>query len=138
MFDPAPLLKFTSDEEYKELDVMNTPILAVDDLEDNLDLLKDLLEEKGFKNVLLALSGQEALEIIEREDSIGLVLLDLMMPGMDGYETSSLLSRNEKSRHIPIIVVTGGALRRDEALLKSFECGAMDFIPKPVNEVELF
>ncbi len=138
MFDPAPLLKFTSDEEYKELDVMNTPILAVDDLEDNLDLLKDLLEEKGFKNVLLALSGQEALEIIEREDSIGLVLLDLMMPGMDGYETSRLISRNEKSRHIPIIVVTGGALRRDEALLKSFECGAMDFIPKPVNEVELF
>ncbi len=138
MSDPAPSLKFTSDEEFEELDVMNTPILAVDDLEDNLDLLKDLLEEKGFNNVLLALSGQEALDIIQQRDDIGLVLLDLMMPGMDGYETSRLISHNQKSRHIPIIVVTGGALRRDEALLKSFECGAMDFIPKPVNEVELF
>lgn len=138
MSEITPSLKFTSDEEFEELDVMNTPILAVDDLEDNLDLLKDLLEEKGFNNVLLALSGQEALDIIQQREDIGLVLLDLMMPGMDGYETSRLISHNPKSRHIPIIVVTGGALRRDEALLKSFECGAMDFIPKPVNEVELF
>src|SRR5258707_15887311 len=61
-----------------------------------------------------------------------------MMPGKAGYEVCQRVSGNAATALIPIIVITGGAARRDEALLKSFERGAMDFIPKPVNEVELY
>src|SRR5439155_4974800 len=85
-----------------------------------------------------AANGLEALETISARPDVGLVLLDLMMPGMDGYEVCQRLSGNAATAHIPIIVITGGAVRRDEALLKSFERGAMDFLPKPVNEVELY
>ncbi len=119
-------------------EVLQMPILVVDDVHDNRELLEELLLGEGYKEILSASSGAEALEILETRPDVGLVLLDLMMPGMDGYEVCQRISENAQTSHIPIIVVTGGALRRDEALLKSFERGAMDFLPKPVNEVELF
>ncbi|MEI7731382.1 MAG: response regulator [Verrucomicrobiota bacterium] len=115
-----------------------TTILIVDDLEDNRDLLEQMLLEQGFESTLKAASGTEALALLENNTGIGLILLDLMMPVMDGYETARRISSNAKTGHIPIIIVTGGALRRDDALMKSFQCGAMDFIPKPVGEVELY
>lgn len=121
-----------------DLETRLTPILVVDDVQDNRELLEELLHGEGYKEILQAGSGMDALSILEERQDIGLVLLDLMMPGMDGYEVCQRISGCERTAHIPIIVVTGGALRRDEALIKSFERGAMDFIPKPVNEVELF
>jgi diguanylate cyclase (GGDEF)-like protein/PAS domain S-box-containing protein len=113
------------------------PILVVDDSRDNLDLMEALLVGEGFETVLLAASGQEALSFLADHDDIGLVLLDMMMPGMDGYEVCRRIFESEAWRHIPVIIVTGGALRRNEALEKSFAAGAMDFITKPINEVEL-
>jgi len=119
-------------------EALRTPILVVDDVQDNRELLEELLREEGYEEIISCGSGREALDVLARRDEIGLVLLDLMMPGMDGYEVCERISGNAATAHIPIIVITGGAVRRDEALLKSFERGAMDFIPKPVNEVELF
>ena len=121
-----------------ESEILATPVLIVDDIQDNLDLLDEMLSEEGHGCVVQARSGMDALLALESRSDIGLVLLDLMMPVMDGYETCRRISSNAKFSHIPIIVVTGGAVRRDAALLKSFAAGAMDFIPKPVNEVELF
>src|SRR2546423_6372978 len=119
-------------------EALGTPILVVDDVQDNRELLEELLGDEGYEEILLAASGADALSVLESRSDLGLVLLDLMMPGMDGYEVCERISGNEATAHIPIIVITGGAVRRDEALLKSFERGAMDFIPKPVNEVELY
>jgi PAS domain S-box-containing protein len=128
--------KFVRSRALKE--AAGTPILVVDDVQDNRELLEELLGEEGYEEIISAASGKEALAILESRSDVGLVLLDLMMPGMDGYEVCERISGNKTMAHIPIIVITGGGVRRDEALLKSFERGAMDFIPKPVNEVELY
>ena len=121
-----------------ESEILATPVLIVDDIQDNLDLLDEMLAEEGHTCVIQALSGTQALQVLESRADVGLVLLDLMMPVMDGYETCRRINSDPRWSHIPIIVITGGAVRRDAALLKSFAAGAMDFIPKPVNEVELF
>src|SRR6266550_2493601 len=119
-------------------EALRTPILVVDDVRDNRELIEELLRGEGYEEIIAAASGAEALNILDSRADVGLVLLDLMMPGMDGYEVCQRISGNLTLTHIPVIVITGGAVRRDEALIKSFERGAMDFIPKPVNEVELY
>src|SRR5438477_9030235 len=128
--------KFVRTRALKE--ALRTPILVVDDVLDNRELLEELLRDEGYEQIISAGSGRDALDVVESRSDVGLVLLDLMMPAMDGYEVCERSSGNNATNHIPIIVITGGAVRRDEALLKSFERGAMDFIPKPVNEVELY
>ncbi len=92
------------------------PILVVDDLRHNLDLMEVLLIGEGFESIILAENGQQALDILEERQDIGVILLDLMMPGMDGYEVCKRVSNNAKTQHIPIIVVTGAAIRQNEAL----------------------
>jgi diguanylate cyclase (GGDEF)-like protein len=118
--------------------VYNTPILVVDDVRDNLDLMEALLIGEGYPNVLLASSGAESLRILENRADIGLVLLDLMMPDMDGYSVCRRIVYSDPWRDIPVIMVTGGAVLQREAIEKSFAAGAMDFITKPINEIELF
>jgi CheY-like chemotaxis protein len=113
------------------------PILVVDDAHDNLDLMEALLVSEGYENIRLAASGPEALATLANHSNIGLVLLDLMMPGMDGHEVCRRICQSEQWGHIPVIIVTGAALRRNDALNKSFSAGAMDFLTKPINEVEL-
>src|SRR2546422_611465 len=136
MSTTSPSQKTVKNRALKE--ALQTPILVVDDVLDNRELLEELLRDEGYEDIISAGSGKEALDVLQSRPNIGLVLLDLMMPGMDGYEVCERISGNSATNHIPIIVITGGAVRRDEALLKSFERGAMDFIPKPVNEVELY
>ena len=114
------------------------PILVVDDLKANLDLMEALLMGEGFAQVLLADHGEKALTLLEKHPNIGVVLLDLMMPDMDGYEICKRIMGNPRTRDIPVIVVTGAAYRQNEALLKSFAVGANDFLSKPLNEIELF
>jgi diguanylate cyclase (GGDEF)-like protein/PAS domain S-box-containing protein len=121
----------------EDLNQRQIPILVVDDSRDNLDLMEALLLAEGFERIHLACSGEQALSHLATHSDIGLVLLDLMMPGMDGHEVCRRISQNEVWRHVPVIIVTGGALRRNEAIEKSFAAGAMDFITKPINEVEL-
>lgn len=112
-----------------ELHNMNDLILIVDDEPINIDLLERRLKRTGFQTIT-ASSGKEALEVIEKH-SIDLVLLDLMMPDMDGYEVLQMLRRRFQSFELPIIMVTADNNR--DAQLRCLEMGANDFINKPVD-----
>jgi len=103
-------------------------ILAVDDTPENLDVVKGLLSDDYI--VKAATSGAMALKIIEKQKP-DLVLLDIMMPGMDGYEVCQHLKANDETRDIPVIFLTAMEQTTDEA--QGFELGAADYITKPVN-----
>src|SRR3979490_2295572 len=110
--------------------LMEKPVnfLLVDDLEENLLSLEALLRREGL-NLLKAQSGKAALELLLRND-VALALLDVQMPGMDGFELAELMRGSERSRHIPIIFLTAGA-RDQYRLFKGYESGAVDFLFKP-------
>jgi two-component system sensor histidine kinase/response regulator len=108
-------------------------ILIVDDIVSNVLLLKVLLTKEGF-NVVTAMSGREALEVVERENP-SLILLDVMMPDMDGFEVSSRLKATPVYNEIPIIFLT--ALNGVTDIVKGFQKGGNDFISKPFNKEEL-
>jgi DNA-binding response OmpR family regulator len=106
-------------------------ILVVDDDWMNRDLLQAHLEAAGYQ-VVTANSGQKALEIVTSSIP-DLVLLDVRMHGMDGYEVCSRLKSHEATQHVPVVIVT--ALDKDEDYVKAVEVGADDFLPKPFNSV---
>jgi putative two-component system response regulator len=108
-------------------------ILAVDDEDRNLRLLEAILFPLGY-DVILARNGEEALEKV-REMFPDVILMDIMMPGMDGFEVVKELKSKEETRPIPIVMVT--ALREVEDRVKALEAGADDFISKPVEKTEL-
>ena len=108
-------------------------ILIVDDDERNIRLLSALLGPEGFE-VLPALSGKEALELVSKTEP-DLILLDIMMPDMDGYEVCRILKSKEETRIIPIVMVTSLSDREDK--LKAVEVGADEFLTKPVDKTEL-
>jgi DNA-binding NtrC family response regulator len=108
-------------------------ILLVDDTPANLHLLCELLEARGY-NVSIALSGQAALEIA-REAAPDLILLDVMMPGMDGYEVCRRLKAEGRTRSIPVIFVTARDLI--EGVVEGFAVGGVDYIAKPFQEREV-
>jgi DNA-binding response OmpR family regulator len=95
--------------------------------------MKNSLHGKGYK-MFLAKSGMEALEITESEEP-DLILLDIMMPEMDGFATCKKIHFNEKYKNIPIIMVTAKSELKD--LMRGLECGAIDYIKKPFNNLEL-
>jgi sigma-B regulation protein RsbU (phosphoserine phosphatase) len=103
-------------------------ILAVDDTPENLDVVKGILA--GNYVVKVAINGQMALKIAEKKPP-DLVLLDVMMPGMDGYEVCRRLKENPKTKDVPVIFLTAMDQTKDEA--QGFELGAADYINKPVN-----
>lgn len=103
-------------------------LLIVDDTPSNLDVLRELLG--GRYQLRLATSGERALEIA-RGDPPDLVLLDIMMPGMDGYTVCRTLKSSETTRRIPVIFVTAMQQIEDEA--RGFDCGCVDYIIKPVS-----
>lgn len=108
---------------------MNT-ILIVDDVAVNLSLLRQTLESLGYYNLIEASSGNEAIKQFDKHQ-IDLVLLDIMMPDLDGYETAAILKEKVAGDHIPIIFVT--ALTSDEYLATALKSGGDDFICKPFN-----
>jgi PleD family two-component response regulator len=108
-------------------------ILIVDDDLFNLKLLKTQLAVAGHA-VRTASSGEEALAAVA-EQLPDLILLDVMMPGIDGFEVARRLKADSRTRSIPIIMVT--ALEDNESRLKGLEMGAEDFLSKPVNRAEL-
>jgi adenylate cyclase len=118
-----------------ELSQMNTPakILVVDDTLRNVKLLADLLAVKGY-SVVTALSGPEALDKIEQEQP-DLVLLDVVMPEMSGYEVCRKIREVPETRILPVVMVT--ALDPAEERIKGIEAGADDFLTKPINQAEL-
>lgn len=108
-------------------------ILCVDDEPLNLDLLEAILLPKGY-DVVRALNGPEALERI-RSERIDICLLDVMLPGMDGYELCARIKEAPATRNIPAIMIT--SLSDMESRLKGLESGADDFLSKPVERLEL-
>jgi len=104
--------------------------LIVDDVAENLVALEALLRRDGLE-VLKARSGAEALELLLVHD-VALAFLDVQMPGMDGFELAELMRGMERTRHVPIIFVTAGALDPQRAF-KGYEAGAVDFLFKPVD-----
>jgi diguanylate cyclase (GGDEF)-like protein/PAS domain S-box-containing protein len=104
-------------------------ILIVDDTPANIDVLGSILMSEY--DISVAVTGPMALEIIESNDPPDLVLLDIMMPDMDGYEVARRINANEKTRQIPIIFVTAKIQEEDEAF--GFKIGGVDYIRKPVN-----
>ena len=112
---------------------MTARILVVDDVLANVRLLEVRLKVEYF-DVKTALNGPDALEIAARE-RVDLVLLDVMMPGMDGFEVCRELKSRPETAHIPVIMVT--ALDGVEDRVQGLECGADDFLTKPVSEIAL-
>lgn len=108
-------------------------ILLVDDVMSNILLLKGQLKNELYQ-IATATNGFEALEAVKNE-SPDLILLDVMMPGMNGFEVSAELKKSEEFKHIPIIFLT--ALNSTSDIVKGFQLGANDFITKPFNKDEL-
>ena len=113
---------------------MSARVLVVDDLAPNVKLLAAKLQAEYF-DVITASSGLEALSKVSQSPP-DLVLLDVMMPGMDGFEVCRRLKSDPKTMHIPIVMVT--ALSDSENRVRGLEAGADDFLTKPVNDIALF
>jgi adenylate cyclase len=107
----------------------NSVILIVDDTPENVDVLAGVLRE--HYQIKVALSGQKALKIAQSDPAPSLILLDVMMPEMDGYQVCLQLQADERTRRIPVIFVTAKSEVEDEA--QGFGLGAVDYITKPVN-----
>lgn len=105
-------------------------VLIVDDTQHNIQLLEFMLEDAGY-SVASATSGQEAIDLALSEQP-KLILLDVMMPVMDGFEACGKLKKNPRTRDIPVIFVTAKASEADET--EGFSLGAVDYISKPINE----
>ena len=107
-----------------------TNILLVDDRPENLLALEGILEPLG-QNLLYAHSGEDALRQLLLHD-VAVILLDVQMPGLDGFETAALIKQRERTRHIPIIFVT--AISKDEEhVFRGYSAGAVDYVFKPFN-----
>jgi len=110
---------------------MSAKILLVDDREDNLMSLESILESGGYQFVK-ATSGREALKILLKEFDFALILMDVKMPNLNGFETATLIYEREKLRHIPIIFVTANNYG-EENIFQGYKTGAVDYIYKPIN-----
>jgi diguanylate cyclase (GGDEF)-like protein len=107
-------------------------VLIVDDTKTNIDILLNLLGEKY--DIVVALDGESALETVE-ESSVDLILLDIMMPNIDGFEVCRRLKSNENTSDIPVIFLT--ARDDEESIERAYEIGAIDYITKPFKPIEL-
>lgn len=109
----------------------NFTVLLVDDREENLISLEDMLEQQG-RVFLKANSGNEALKIVMKNHDIGLIMLDVQMPDMDGFEVARILKSNVRTKDISIIFVTAIS-KEEQYVLKGFEEGAVDYLQKPLD-----
>src|SRR6476646_9226454 len=106
-------------------------ILAVDDREDNLLSIETILEKENY-TIVKANSGRAALKILLQQQDFTLILMDVQMPDMNGFETASLIYEREKLRHIPIIFITAHN-QGEERMFEGYKMGGVDFIYKPIN-----
>lgn len=110
---------------------MHPKILLVDDREDNLLSIETILQPSGYKFVK-ANSGRQALKILLTEFDFAMILMDVKMPNLNGFETAALIYEREKLKHIPIIFITANNFG-DENMFKGYQTGAVDYIYKPIN-----
>ena len=124
------LEKLNSSDE----DLVGRTALLVDDDARNIFALSSVLERRGMR-VLTATTGREAIELVEATQGLAIVLMDIMMPGMDGYQTMEVIRRNPAFRRLPIIALTAKAMKGDRE--QSIASGASDYITKPVDVDQL-
>jgi len=124
---PKPMLDRTLDRANSDV------VLIVDDVPDNLAVLHDALDESGY-TVLVAINGEAALQ---RAAQVlpDIILLDAMMPGMDGFEVARRLKSLPQTAHIPIVFMTG--LTETEHLVAALACGGVDYVTKPIKPKEV-
>jgi CheY-like chemotaxis protein len=115
-------------------DLVGKSVLLVDDDSRNIFALSSVLERRGM-NVLTATTGKEAIDLIESTENLAIVLMDIMMPEMDGYQTIRKIREEPAFRRLPIISLTAKAMKGDRE--KCLEAGASDYLAKPVNTEQL-
>jgi CheY-like chemotaxis protein len=115
-------------------DLVGRTALLVDDDARNIFALSSVLERRGMR-VLTATTGREAINLVESEPELAIVLMDIMMPEMDGYETIQVIREKPEFRRLPIIALTAKAMKGDRE--KCLEAGASDYLAKPVNTEQL-
>ncbi|WP_456717054.1 response regulator [Bradyrhizobium sp. USDA 4353] len=124
------LEKLNSSDE----DLIGKTVLLVDDDARNIFALSSVLERRGMK-VLTATTGSEAIELVQHNPEIAIVLMDIMMPQMDGYQTIGVIRQTPAFARLPIIALTAKAMKGDRE--KCLEAGASDYLAKPVNTEQL-
>lgn len=125
---PAPMPALMS------IDPLNNDVvLIIDDIPENLALLHDALDEAGY-TVLVATNGESALQRA-RQSRPDVILLDAMMPGMDGFEVARRLKADFSTQHIPIVFMTG--LTETEHVVAAFAAGGADYVTKPIRPLEV-
>ena len=115
-------------------DLIRRTALMVDDDARNIFALSSVLERRGME-VLTASTGSEALAVLNARSDVAIVLMDIMMPGMDGYETIQAIRAKPGFRRLPILALTAKAMKGDRE--KCLEAGASDYLAKPVNVEQL-
>jgi CheY-like chemotaxis protein len=115
-------------------DLVNKTVLLVDDDARNIFALSSVLERRGM-TVLTATTGNEAIALVQSTPKLAIVLMDIMMPEMDGYQTMQVIRANPAFRRLPIIALTAKAMKGDRE--KCLEAGASDYLAKPVNTEQL-
>src|SRR5919202_539728 len=115
-------------------DLVGKTVLLVDDDARNIFALSSVLERRGMR-VLTATTGREAITLLDSTPEIAIVLMDIMMPEMDGYQTMQVMRENPAFRRLPIIALTAKAMKGDRE--KCLEAGASDYLAKPVNTEQL-
>ena len=115
-------------------DLVGEPVLIVDDDVRNIFALSSVLERRGMK-VVSASTGREAIAVLESTSDVSIALIDIMMPGMDGFETIRSIRQNPNYKRLPIIALTAKAMKGDRE--KCLEAGASDYLAKPVNTEQL-
>ena len=115
-------------------DLIRRTVLLVDDDARNIFALSSVLERRGME-VLTATTGSEAIAVLGARSDVAIVLMDIMMPGMDGYETIQAIRSDPTYRRLPILALTAKAMKGDRE--KCLEAGASDYLAKPVNIQQL-
>jgi two-component system cell cycle response regulator DivK len=105
-------------------------ILIIDDDNKNIFALSAVLRAKKY-NCISATSGEKGLEILKSDDNIGVVLMDMMMPGMDGYQAMAVMNKDLDLKHVPVIAVTAQAMQGDKE--RCLQAGAVGYVSKPIN-----
>lgn len=113
------------------IDILNANILIVDDQKTNIDLLEQMLDEEGYQHVSSTMDPFSVCAL-HQANQYDLILLDLQMPGMDGFQLMKALKKNESEGYVPILVITAQPSQK----LKALKAGAKDFISKPIDLME--
>lgn len=111
-------------------------ILIVDDDPITRLLLKNMLQSDGYTAIFEADSGKTALHLLE-DQAPDLILLDIQMPGMEGYDVCRIIREEHRNPDVPIVMITGTEVESEQVLTRSFNAGATDFISKPIRPLEL-